>query len=167
MCVMMSGGMYTTVLYLLSCCVLITFIEDVNSLRSSLCSHKSNNFYDNKIIIDKSNRAKLTRNKFNIHQLFNDDYVDRETALYEYEKITNRPTRIDYSKDQELSKMLTLGTTMYDDDNDYDSDEDDDDDDVDDDDGCDDDEDDKRMMMMMMMMVFIMMMIALMILIQS
>jgi len=134
MCVMMSGGMYTTVLYLLSCFVLITFIEDVNSLRSSLCSHKSNNFYDNKIIINKSNRAKLTRNKFNIHQLFNDDYVDRETALYEYEKITNRPTRIDYSKDQELSKMLTLGTTMYDDDNDYDSDEDDD-----DDDGCNDD----------------------------
>ena len=141
MCVMMSGGMHTTVLYLLSCCVFIAFIEDVNSLRSSLCSHKS----INKIIINKSNKAKLTRNKFNIHQLFNDDYVDRETALYEYEKITNRPSRIDYSKDQELSKMLTLGTTMYDD-NDDDSDEDDDDDsdedDDDDDDGCNDDEDD-------------------------
>lgn len=161
MCVMMTSGMSTTVLYLLSCCILITFIEDVNSLRSSLCSRKINNFYDNKIIINKSNRAKLTRNKINIHQLFNDDYVDRETALYEYEKITNRPSRIDYSKDQELSKMLTLGTTTYDDDNDYDSDEEeDDDDDVCGDDDSDDeddsyDEDDVVVMVVMMMMELI------------
>ena len=144
MCVMMSGGMHTTVLYLLSCCVLIAFIEDVNSLRSSLCSHKS----INKIIINKSNRAKLTRNKFNIHQLY-DDYVDRETALYEYEKITNRPSRIDYSKDQELSKMLTLGTTMYDDD----------DDDDDDEDGCNGDEDDSYDEDEVVLMVVIPMMI--------
>ena len=109
----MSGGIYTIMLYLLSCCVLISFIEDVNSLRSSLCSHKMNNFYDNKII----NNNIAVRNKMNIHHLFNDDYVDRETALYEYEKITSRPSRIDYSKDQELSKMLALGT-LYDDDDD-------------------------------------------------